>query len=261
MRIKNGLAVLAGAVALACSGAASAQTSAGPNGTIFINVVDTTSGTSFLFDTGLLVSSFTGLTSYSVNLATNSASSAAYAAFVATEGGSDTIDYSVVGNYAPTSGTPLDLTLATATGTPTLTTGAHGVQAAGQVQGFLGANSPPGNPAGGATFFAAGSTTQWSSGFEAGLVTQLAVGSDNTLVGDTIGFYAITTTANSTKGGVSVSPFASTWDLTSAGVLTYGSGSPVPLPTPLLLMLSGLGLLGLVGRRKQSPTDFNGAAA
>jgi hypothetical protein len=42
-------------------------------------------------------------------------------------------------------------------------------------------------------------------------------------------------------------------------VLTYGSGSPVPLPTPLLLMLSGLGLLGLVGRRKQS-SDFNGAA-
>jgi hypothetical protein len=259
MRIKNNLAILAGAVALACSGAASAQTSAGPNGTIFVNIVDTTSGTSFLFDTGLLVSSFSG-SSYSVNLATNSSSSAAYAAFVASEGGSDTIDYSVVGNYAPTSGTPLDLTLSTATGTPTLTTGAHGVQAAGQVQGFLGSNSPPGNPAGGATFFAAGSTTQWSSGFEAGLVTQLAVGSDNTLVGNTIGFYAITTTANSTKGGVSVSPFASTWDLTSAGVLTYGSGSPVPLPTPLLLMLSGLGLLGLVGRRKQV-SGFSGTAA
>ena len=80
MRIKNGLAVLAGAVALACSGAASAQTSGGPNGTIFINVVDTTSGTSFLFDTGLLVSSFTGLTGYSVNLASNSASSSDIAA-------------------------------------------------------------------------------------------------------------------------------------------------------------------------------------
>ena len=258
MRIKNGLAVLAGAVALACSGGAMAQTSAGPNGTIFINIVDTTSGTSFLFDTGLLVSSFTGSTSYSVNLATNSSSSSAYAAFVASEkGSSDTIDYSVVGNYAVGSAPPPPfVTLATATSTPTPATGAQGYQAAGQIQAFLGTNI---NPAGGATFFASTSTTQWNSGYEAGLQTDGI--SDNTLVGNAIGFYAITTTANNSRPtSVSVSPFASTWDLTSAGVLTYGSGSPVPLPTPLLLMLSGLGLLGLVGRRKQS-SDFNGAAA
>lgn len=257
MRIKNGLAVLAGAVALACSGGAIAQTSAGPNGTIFINIVDTTSGTSFLFDTGLLVSSFTGSTSYSVNLATNSASSAAYAAFVATEGGSDTIDYSVVGNYAPTSGVPLDLTLSTASTTPTTSAGTKGVAAAGQIQAFVATNI---NPAGGATFFAASSATQWNSGYEAGLESDLGSASDNALVGSSIGFYAVTATSNSSRGGATVSTFASSWDLSSAGVLTYGSGSPVPLPTPLLLMLSGLGLLGLVGRRKQS-SDFNGTPA
>ena len=257
MRIKNGLAVLAGAVALACSGGAIAQTSAGPNGTIFINIVDTTSGTSFLFDTGLLVSSFTGSSSYSVNLATNSASSAAYAAFVATEGGSDTIDYSVVGNYAPTSGVPLDLTLSTASSTPTTSAGTKGVAAAGQIQAFVATNI---NPAGGATFFAASSATQWNSGYEAGLESDLGSASDNALVGSSIGFYAVTATSNSSRGGATVSTFASSWDLSSAGVLTYGSGSPVPLPTPLLLMLSGLGLLGLVGRRKQS-SDFNGTPA
>ena len=257
MRIKNKLAILAGAVALACSGGAIAQTSAGPNGTIFINIVDTTSGTSFLFDTGLLVSSFTGSTSYSVNLATNSASSAAYAAFVATEGGSDTIDYSVVGNYAPTSGVPLDLTLSTASSTPTTSAGTKGVAAAGQIQAFVATNI---NPAGGATFFAASSATQWNSGYEAGLESDLGSASDNALVGSSIGFYAVTATSNSSRGGATVSTFASSWDLSSAGVLTYGSGSPVPLPTPLLLMLSGLGLLGLVGRRKQS-SDFNGTPA
>ena len=257
MRIKNKLAILAGAVALACSGGAIAQTSAGPNGTIFINIVDTTSGTSFLFDTGLLVSSFTGSTSYSVNLATNSASSAAYAAFVATEGGSDTIDYSVVGNYAPTSGVPLDLTLSTASTTPTTSAGTKGVAAAGQIQAFVATNI---NPAGGATFFAASSTSQWNSGYEAGLESDLGSASDNALVGSSIGFYAVTATSNSSRGGATVSTFASSWDLSSAGVLTYGSGSPVPLPTPLLLMLSGLGLLGLVGRRKQV-SGFNGTAA
>ena len=257
MRIKNKLAILAGAVALACSGGAIAQTSAGPNGTIFINIVDTTSGTSFLFDTGLLVSSFTGSTSYSVNLATNSASSAAYAAFVATEGGSDTIDYSVVGNYAPTSGVPLDLTLSTASTTPTTSAGTKGVAAAGQIQAFVATNI---NPAGGSTFFAASSTSQWNSGYEAGLESDLGSASDNALVGSSIGFYAVTATSNSSRGGATVSTFASSWDLSSAGVLTYGSGSPVPLPPPLLLMLSGLGLLGLVGRRKQS-SDFNGTPA
>ena len=258
MRIKNGLAVLAGAVALACSGGAIAQTSAGPNGTIFINIVDTTSGTSFLFDTGLLVSSFTGSTSYSVNLATNSASSAAYAAFVASEtGSSDAIDYSVVGNYAPTSGVPLDLTLSTASTTPTTSAGTKGVAAAGQIQAFVATNI---NPAGGATFFAASSTSQWNSGYEAGLESDLGSASDNALVGSSIGFYAVTATSNSSRGGATVSTFASSWDLSSAGVLTYGSGSPVPLPTPLLLMLSGLGLLGLVGRRKQV-SGFNGTAA
>ena len=257
MRIKNKLAILAGAVALACSGGAIAQTSAGPNGTIFINIVDTTSGTSFLFDTGLLVSSFTGSTSYSVNLATNSASSAAYAAFVATEGGSDTIDYSVVGNYAPTSGVPLDLTLSTASTTPTTSAGTKGVAAAGQIQAFVATNI---NPAGGSTFFAASSTSQWNSGYEAGLESDLGSASDNALVGSSIGFYAVTATSNSSRGGATVSTFASSWDLSSAGVLTYGSGSPVPLPTPLLLMLSGLGLLGLVGRRKQV-SGFNGTAA
>ena len=244
-------------MALACSGGAIAQTSAGPNGTIFINIVDTTSGTSFLFDTGLLVSSFTGSTSYSVNLATNSASSAAYAAFVATEGGSDTIDYSVVGNYAPTSGVPLDLTLSTASTTPTTSAGTKGVAAAGQIQAFVATNI---NPAGGSTFFAASSTSQWNSGYEAGLESDLGSASDNALVGSSIGFYAVTATSNSSRGGATVSTFASSWDLSSAGVLTYGSGSPVPLPPPLLLMLSGLGLLGLVGRRKQS-SDFNGTPA
>jgi hypothetical protein len=55
---------------------------------------------------------------------------------------------------------------------------------------------------------------------------------------------------------------AGTWNL-NGGVLTYGSLSAVPLPTPLLLLLSGLGLMGVVARRgKGASTDFvPGAAA
>jgi hypothetical protein len=266
MRIKNGLAVLAGAVALACSGGAFAQTtSAGASGTIFINIVDTTTNTSFMFDTGLSVSSFADPTSYLTNLATNSASSAAYASFVASEsnagGVADSIDYSVVGNYSPTSGTPYAVTLATAVSKPTTVSGVIGAEAAGQIQAFVGTIN---NPAGGATFnsaSAAPANTWNNGGYEAGLENNLGGVSDNAQVGTSLSFYAITTNNSSgSRNGAAVSAFTGTWDLTSAGVLTYSEPSTVPLPTPLLLMLSGLGLLGLVGRRKQS-SDFNGAAA
>jgi hypothetical protein len=260
MRIKNGLAILAGAVALACAGGAMAQTtSAGASGTIFINIVDTTNNTSFMFDTGLTVSSFADPTAYSTNLSNNTASSSAYAQFVAGEGSGDSIDYSVVGNYSPTSGTPYAVTLVTAASKPTTVSGVIGAEAAGQIQAFVGTIN---NPAGGATYnsSSAPAANTWNNGgYELGLEGNMGSVSDNALVGTALNFYAITTNNSSgSRNGAVVSTFTGTWDLTSAGVLTYSEPSTVPLPTPLVLMLSGLGLLGLVGRRKQAA--LNGAA-
>jgi hypothetical protein len=258
MRIKNNLAVLAGAVALACSGTASAQTNAGPNGTIVVNLVDTTNSTSFVFDTSIAVSSFTGSGSESINLATNSASSSAYAAFIAGEGSGDVINYSVVGAESPNTSTGVaDIT---SISLPAVHTGQNGIYVTDQIGGF---ELSVLNPLGGATYngTSAPAANGWSTGGYEGNVNGTTGTTDSASIGTALNFYSvITTQASGTRNGASVSTFAGTWDLTSAGLLTYGSPAPVPLPTPLLLMLSGLGLLGLVGRRKQS-SDFNGTAA
>jgi hypothetical protein len=259
MRIKNGLGILAGAVALACSGGAIAQTNAGPNGTIIVNIVDQTNNTSFVFDTGIGVTSFADPTSASINLATNSASSTAYAAFIAGEGSGDVIDYSVVGASTPTSGTPQYIADITSISKPSVTAGTNGAYVQAQIGGF---ELSVLNPLGGATYNgpSAPAANGWATGGYEGNVNGTTGTTDNASLGTALNFYSvITTNSAGSRTGASVSPFAGTWDLTSAGLLTYSEASPVPLPTPLLLMLSGLGLLGLVGRRKQA-SGFSGVA-
>jgi hypothetical protein len=93
MSSNTGLRVLAGAVALAISGTVLANTTLDgtSTGDVFLNIVDATNNTSFLFDTGVSQATFNGGSSYSYSLA----SDPNYTAFVAAEGGTDTLDYSV----------------------------------------------------------------------------------------------------------------------------------------------------------------------
>jgi hypothetical protein len=92
-----------------------------------------------------------------------------------------------------------------------------------------------------------------------GTAFQLAPGWPNTLadVGTAQTFYRLTGgTSNLAKAAVTT---YGTWNLVG-DTLSY---TPVPLPMPVTLLLSGLALMGIIARRGKSGTDvsFSGAAA
>src|SRR6202789_791220 len=90
MSLNIGTKVLAGAIAMAIGGAAMATNlDATTTGDVFLNIVNTTNDTSFLYDTGISTANFTSSTSFSMNLA----SDPNYQTFIASAG---TLDYSVI---------------------------------------------------------------------------------------------------------------------------------------------------------------------
>jgi hypothetical protein len=244
-----GMAV-AGAVALALAGTASAQTNAGASGTIFLNVLDTTNNTAFFFDTGLSAASFTGSSTYTANLATDTNTSANWASFVAGQGTGDNLEYSLAGATINGTTETVDITAVSA---PTgQTAGEHAGQIYSNINLFLGQIS---NPSGGSTFQPSTTPTAatWA-GIDPSINTQLGSISPDAAVGTALAFYSVSCTscAGTRSGGSSGLIAAATagWDLVGS-TLTFGSsGANTPLPAPLLLLLSGLGLTGLVGRRK-----------
>jgi len=245
MAINTGYKVLAGAAALALSSGAFAFTSAGTNGTIWLSIDDTTNHTSYLFDTGTLVSSFTGTTGYSTSIA----SDPHYTAFIAGEGSGDSIQYSVIGGI--NNGTaPFFEALFTSEATPSAQFGSSVYGAAQNAGLFL---SSAANPNGGSTYFSGGTAANgWVySGNAAGFNSNTGV-PDSAAIGVAMAFYETTTThPNSTTKLGTLATLAGTWNVDALGNLTY-TVSSVPLPAPLLLLVSGLGLMGVVGRRRQS---------
>jgi hypothetical protein len=248
---------LAGAVALALGGTAMANTNldASSTGDLFFNLVDNTNSTSFLFDTGIAQASFDGTNgSYSFNFA----SDPNYTAFIAAVGGSDSLDYSVL-SATKSTGTPaVGNVFFTATGTVPVVKGSAIQQVITAEGGFF----TQANLNSSATTNSSNlnSSNFWGQGGAEGVVTtQLQIAGDSALPGTPIAFYGESSNAlRSTTSNATLTTFAHTWDFDSA-TLTYNVSS-VPLPAPLLLLLSGLGMMGVVGRRK-STTDASGSAA
>jgi hypothetical protein len=94
-----------------------------------------------------------------------------------------------------------------------------------------------------------GPATTWGqSAYELSVTSALGV-SDSAALGTAMSFYNEVGASPRSAAAATLTQYSGKWDVLN-GVATYTQGSQaVPLPTPILLLLSGLGLMGVVARR------------
>lgn len=262
-------AAVAGAIALALAGTAMANTSidALTTGDVFVNVVDTTNNTSFLFDTGVSQASFNSAGSYSFNFSADTN----YQAFVTGQKAGDVLDYSVLSSTQQAPNTAGTILFTTNQNTSAVS-GVSISSAVSNINAFLngtfGANTVT---AAGTTSANLGAANTWGqTAYEYTVTTNLGLTNTqpgtglDALPGTALNFYKESSTKprSATPTGTTLTTLAGTWNYAN-GIATYGSaggGGSVPLPAPVVLLMSGLGLMGVFGRRNKG-TDMGMAAA
>ena len=266
--------LLVGAVALTAAGSALANTTIANGGTgdgsLFLNVVDTTAATSYTLDLSALnasdhVKEFNGSVAQSFTLTGD----ANWTAFTSSIAAGDTVNYNVVGDITLSGKNQFTFTSNSATGT-----GASQVGGSTNTQlknnnmdSFINAVNGSANTSTTSLFATnTGANANTPAYFGASFVTASGLPLTTDAVGTAEKFYNLAlNTANGTSNlnKALVTTYAGTWDLTNLSTLSYNV-SAVPLPMPLTLLLSGLALMGIIARRGKSQSSdisFSGAAA
>jgi hypothetical protein len=261
--------VLAGAVALAIGGTAAASTTP-TAGDLYLNIVaysGTSDGgnynptTSYLADLGLSVAAFNPATSYTFTLSGDSNLTSAY-----TTSPTALLDYSVVGENSSGTGSSKFHLDTTTNVSPTVWSSVVSKSNENNAIGVLQGGTSVISSATLTNSFSTGPGTVssgilsgggWGAG---GVENSWTVNSLNSNTQPGIDSAAEGTALNFYQESAGITTYAGTWLLqTVAGVTTLtwnptssGGGGSVPLPTPVLLLLSGLGLMGVVARRGKS---------
>lgn len=258
--------VLLSVAALLAAGSAFANTTIKDgvtgDGSLILDVTDTTSQTSFMFDTGKTISSFNGNSNLSYDLSTDPN----WVAFAATIASGDTVTYNVVGVDTVSSTNPQNFTLDGTSNAPAGTSsGSLGsiynsqLKQISAVNSFISAVNNSTSATSNSLFATAAANKPAYAGSSFSLGTEKVTAGD--VIGTAQGFYQWTLNGTQNLTKANLATFAGQWNLTNGGALTYIASTP--LPPGLTLLLSGMALTALIARRRTSGTGSvsMGAAA